>query len=458
MDEFDVGAISDGDATANAVAENAANGAIVGITAHAADTDGTTNAITYSLTDDAGGRFGIDAATGVITVADGSLLDAEAATSHQITVRALSADGSFSTATHTVLITDINDNSPAFTMGSTNLSVDEGHTAVTTLSASDADQGASLSYSIIGGNDAARFSVDSITGQLRFVTAPDHATPTDADGDNRYDVIVQVSDGTLSATASLQVQVQAVTQPIYVPTTPLPDTTTGTPAPADEASPKPSDNTSKDSETQPTAPASTPPAPAAEPSEPEADPLLGTLLPTGDGPRPGTLPTGSALLTSAFTLPSFGQQANAFMSERELTLQILLPQQEEQMRLAALGIPATGLSSPERLLFARSSEDDAAGNGLIGHLPAATRVSGLALSFGTIWWATRAGGLLGSMMISAPAWRSLDPLPVLFNRDEDHGERTGTDDDPGDDPNEEALAEQMFDPSSEHPFEPTPIG
>ena len=33
--------------------------------------------VTYCLTDDAGGRFAIDANTGVVTVADGSLLDYE---------------------------------------------------------------------------------------------------------------------------------------------------------------------------------------------------------------------------------------------------------------------------------------------------------------------------------------------------------------------------------------------
>ena len=45
------------------------------------------DALRYSLTDSAGGRFAIDATTGVLTVADGSLLNYEAAASHNITVR-----------------------------------------------------------------------------------------------------------------------------------------------------------------------------------------------------------------------------------------------------------------------------------------------------------------------------------------------------------------------------------
>ncbi|MEZ5670018.1 MAG: hypothetical protein R3F55_21795 [Alphaproteobacteria bacterium] len=41
------------------------DGAAVGITALATDADAT-DTVSYSLTDDAGGRFAIDAATGVV--------------------------------------------------------------------------------------------------------------------------------------------------------------------------------------------------------------------------------------------------------------------------------------------------------------------------------------------------------------------------------------------------------
>ena len=49
VDEFDVGSVTDSDATANAVDENATVGTVVGITGSASDADATTNAITYSL-------------------------------------------------------------------------------------------------------------------------------------------------------------------------------------------------------------------------------------------------------------------------------------------------------------------------------------------------------------------------------------------------------------------------
>jgi len=87
-----IGAFSDTDGGANGVAEDAANGATVGITALAVDGNG--DGISYSLTDDAGGRFEIDAG-GVVKVLDASLIDFELAASHNITARATSADGSF---------------------------------------------------------------------------------------------------------------------------------------------------------------------------------------------------------------------------------------------------------------------------------------------------------------------------------------------------------------------------
>ena len=109
VDEFDVGMVIDSNGTANAVDENAANGTAVGITALASDADATNNTITYTLDDDAGGRFAIDSSTGVVTVADGTLLDREAAASHIITVRATSSDGSFNTAVMGINVNDVDE-------------------------------------------------------------------------------------------------------------------------------------------------------------------------------------------------------------------------------------------------------------------------------------------------------------------------------------------------------------
>ncbi len=97
----------DSNAAVNSVAENAANGTPVGITAQSTDVDG--DAVTYSLVDDAGGRFAINSQTGVVTVANGTLLDFETATSHTITVKAADASGAFSTQNFTIGVSDVNE-------------------------------------------------------------------------------------------------------------------------------------------------------------------------------------------------------------------------------------------------------------------------------------------------------------------------------------------------------------
>lgn len=108
-DEFDIGPITDTNGAANEVSESAANGTPVGVTAQAADAD-VTDTITYSLDVDAGGRFAIDANTGVVTVADTGLIDFETATSHEITVRATSSDASTNTQGFTItVLNDVSD-------------------------------------------------------------------------------------------------------------------------------------------------------------------------------------------------------------------------------------------------------------------------------------------------------------------------------------------------------------
>jgi hypothetical protein len=60
------------------------------------------------------------------------------------------------------------------------------------------------------------------------------------------------------------------------------------------------------------------------------------------------------------------------------------------------------------------------------------KITGLALSVGAVWWAARAAGLIASLLASAPAWRHLDPMPVLGRDEEDereHPDGAGEEDD-----------------------------
>ena len=90
-----------GGSATGSVLEQAADGTLVGITAYASDPE--QDAITYSLTNNAGGRFAINAATGVVTVADGSLIHYSDG-SYSITVEAADPAGDTASADFTVYV------------------------------------------------------------------------------------------------------------------------------------------------------------------------------------------------------------------------------------------------------------------------------------------------------------------------------------------------------------------
>ncbi|MGB9370078.1 MAG: tandem-95 repeat protein, partial [Xanthobacteraceae bacterium] len=92
------------------------------------------------------------------------------------------------------------------------VSVPENTTAVTTVVASDPDS--SLTYSIIGGSDAAKFQINASSGALSFITAPDFEVPGDADHNNAYVVQVRASDGALTDTQTVTVSVSNVGDPL----------------------------------------------------------------------------------------------------------------------------------------------------------------------------------------------------------------------------------------------------
>ena len=83
-----------------------------------------------------------------------------------------------------------------------NVVVDENQTAVTTVTASDAD-GDTPTFSITGGDDAGRFSIDANSGVLTFRVAPDFENPLDNDGDGTYQVQVTADDGNGGSAAQL---------------------------------------------------------------------------------------------------------------------------------------------------------------------------------------------------------------------------------------------------------------
>jgi hypothetical protein len=85
-------------------------------------------------------------------------------------------------------------------------SLDGNHTAtyehnegnLTTLfdviATNDESSTQTVTYSLSGGTDDSNFSIDSVTGRLTFVTAPDFELPSDSNYDNIYNVLVRATD------------------------------------------------------------------------------------------------------------------------------------------------------------------------------------------------------------------------------------------------------------------------
>ncbi|WP_367113333.1 cadherin-like domain-containing protein [Zoogloea sp.] len=197
--------------TSGATASVAENTTAV-MTVTATDADLPAQTLTYSIVGGAdAAKFAINSSTGALSFVSApdfeTPTDAGGDNVYDVTVQVSDGQGSTDSLAIAVTVTAGNDNAPVITSGAT-ASIAENTTAVMTVTATDTDQPAqTLSFSITGGADAARFAIDAVSGALRFVSPPDFEQSSDADGDNVYEVVVSVSDGTLDTATSLTISV-----------------------------------------------------------------------------------------------------------------------------------------------------------------------------------------------------------------------------------------------------------
>ena len=198
---------TDGISTTRSIAENTASGINIGSAVGATDADN--DSLTYSLSGTDASAFSIVSTTGQLQTS--AALDYEAKNSYTVTVTAF--DGSSTdTITVTINVTDAND-APTLTDGtSTSRSVAEntaaGNNIGTAVAATDADDD-TLTWTL-GGTDAASFTFDSTTRRLLTKAALDYETKTS------YTVVITVSDGTLTDTITITINVTNVNEaPVF---------------------------------------------------------------------------------------------------------------------------------------------------------------------------------------------------------------------------------------------------
>ena len=189
------------------VAENTPAGEPVGDPVMATDAESDT--LTYTLEGTDAASFTIDVETGqLLTMAP---LDEEDDNSYAVTVRATDpsgGDANSDTVDVAIAVTDV-DEDPSITMGDAAIDHAEDaavDVALATYEATDPEDVDNTLDWGVSGADSGKFTIDA--GALSFSAAPDFEAPGDADGDNVYEVTVEVTDsGNNTATRDVTVKV-----------------------------------------------------------------------------------------------------------------------------------------------------------------------------------------------------------------------------------------------------------
>ncbi|MGQ0667284.1 MAG: DUF4347 domain-containing protein [Nitrospiraceae bacterium] len=325
--------------------------------------------------------------------------------------------------TVTITVTPVND-APVITSnggGATAVvNVPENQAAGTTVTSADVDGGVPA-YSIIGGADAALFTLDATTGALTFNNAPDFEAAVDTGANNVYDVTVQVADGSGGTDIqALSIMVTDVNEglppPPPPPPIPPPSLVPQPPAPPPGGGPLTSGS-----------PPSQPPIVVGPPISPQPNPGI-PVFPVGlDNSPGGTAPP----LSEATRAPApkggnisgpsvpLMRELRGYLEERFTPLTY---QADEEVRRAFGGQTLEKAPAPLSWAFRktlntleedlRRATDTSERNRQF--VVGVTNMGGISLTAGVITWLLRSGSLLASLTATLPAWRHFDPLPVVL--------------------------------------------
>ena len=200
----------DNDTATNSMAEVAANGSTIGVTAQAIDPNGDT--VTYSLTVNAGGRFAINSSTGVVTVANSTLLDGPA--THTITVQASDGAGGTSSASFTIAVNNV---APQNVNAGADQTVNEG--SAVNLSGSFSDPGSAdtqtQTWSVVASNGQ---TIANASGGGFSFTPNDNGTYTvtytvvDDDNGTTSDTVVVTVDNVAPVITTLTINSSVINE------------------------------------------------------------------------------------------------------------------------------------------------------------------------------------------------------------------------------------------------------
>lgn len=205
-------------------------------TAAASDVAGGT--VSYSISGTDASLFNINSSTGAVTFKTSPNrevpLDAGANNVYDFIVTA-SVAGSALTSTRNVAIT-VTDVPVTFQSGTTASAAEGTSTSTTVYTAAASEVGTTgagaITYSITGGADLGKFTIDGSTGAVTFNAVPNFETPADAGTNNVYDIIITASQNGQTATRNVAITVTNIAPTITSGSTAsvAEGTATGTPA------------------------------------------------------------------------------------------------------------------------------------------------------------------------------------------------------------------------------------
>ena len=192
------------------------------MTIAASDPDAGTTLV-YSLVASEGlkdeGLLSIDSSSGAIAFVSAPNFEVpgDVGANNTIEFSVKVSDGSLSsTQDFSFTITNVNE---APVLSAATFSIAEQSTAVGTISASDPDGSTSLTYSLASGSDAiddGLLSINSSTGVVSFLAAPNYESPGDQGLNNVYNFTVNVSDGSIVTSKAYSVSVGNVNEaPVF---------------------------------------------------------------------------------------------------------------------------------------------------------------------------------------------------------------------------------------------------
>jgi hypothetical protein len=153
--------------------------------------------LTYSLTGADASSFNMGRSSGTITFKTAP--DYEVKPSYSIEINVSDGTNKVSQVV-AVNVANVNESSPSLNNMPSLVSVDENQTDVITATATDDDISETLTFSLVG-PDASSFTIDSSSGRITFLAAPDYETKV------VYAITVGVTDGTNSSNHALTINI-----------------------------------------------------------------------------------------------------------------------------------------------------------------------------------------------------------------------------------------------------------